>query len=224
MRIDEGGRSRRDRGRPYSRASAWLGGAAAPRPCRSRPSTAHRRNPISATSRGRSWRTRATVSNTRPNFSPVPRHRRLGPRAAAGRRCAGATASSTCASPPTSIRATCERALDGAEPASTLFIVASKTFTTQETMANAGARPSDGARKPFHRGHRQRRGRQGASARAEILPMWDWVGGRFSVWSAVGFAAACAMGFDRIRGIPRRRRATWTSISPRPRWRRTCRR
>jgi glucose-6-phosphate isomerase len=30
----------------------------------------------------------------------------------------------------------------------------------------------------------------------EILPMWDWVGGRFSVWSAVGFAAACAMGFE----------------------------
>jgi glucose-6-phosphate isomerase len=31
---------------------------------------------------------------------------------------------------------------------------------------------------------------------SEILPMWDWVGGRFSVWSAVGFAAACAVGFD----------------------------
>ena len=28
--------------------------------------------------------------------------------------------------------------------------------------------------------------------------MWDWVGGRFSVWSAVGFAAACAMGFERF--------------------------
>jgi glucose-6-phosphate isomerase len=31
---------------------------------------------------------------------------------------------------------------------------------------------------------------------AEVLPMWDWVGGRFSVWSAVGFSAACAIGFD----------------------------
>jgi glucose-6-phosphate isomerase len=30
----------------------------------------------------------------------------------------------------------------------------------------------------------------------ETLPMWDWVGGRFSVWSAAGFAAACAIGFD----------------------------
>jgi glucose-6-phosphate isomerase len=32
----------------------------------------------------------------------------------------------------------------------------------------------------------------------EVLPMWDWVGGRFSVWSAVGLAAACAMGFTRF--------------------------
>ena len=31
---------------------------------------------------------------------------------------------------------------------------------------------------------------------SEILPMWDWVGGRFSVWSAVGFAAACAIGWE----------------------------
>jgi glucose-6-phosphate isomerase len=31
---------------------------------------------------------------------------------------------------------------------------------------------------------------------AEILPMWDWVGGRFSVWSAVGFAAMCAIGAE----------------------------
>src|SRR5256885_13843804 len=31
---------------------------------------------------------------------------------------------------------------------------------------------------------------------SEILPVWDWVGGRFSVWSAVGFAAAGATGFD----------------------------
>ena len=33
---------------------------------------------------------------------------------------------------------------------------------------------------------------------SEVLPMWDWVGGRFSVWSAVGLAAACAMGFGRF--------------------------
>ena len=50
-----------------------------------------------------------------------------------------ATARSTCASSPTSTRVDLERALEGAEPASTLFVVVSKTFTTQETMANAMA-------------------------------------------------------------------------------------
>jgi glucose-6-phosphate isomerase len=87
-----------------------------------------------------------------------------------------------------------ERALDGADPATTLFVIASKTFTTQETMANAAAAKRWGgnafvavtsnveAAKKF-----------GVD---EIFPMWDWVGGRFSVWSAVGFSAMCAMGPD----------------------------
>ena len=87
-----------------------------------------------------------------------------------------------------------ERALDGADPATTLFVIASKTFTTQETMANAAAAKRWGgnafvavtsnveAAKKF-----------GVD---EIFPMWDWVGGRFSVWSAVGFSAMCAIGPD----------------------------
>jgi len=90
-----------------------------------------------------------------------------------------------------------ERSLAGADPASTLFIVVSKTFTTPETMANAAAAKSWGgkhfiavtanveAAKKFGAG--------------DVLPMWDWVGGRFSVWSAVGLAAACAMGADRFQ-------------------------
>jgi glucose-6-phosphate isomerase len=85
------------------------------------------------------------------------------------------------------------RALDGAEPASTLFIVASKTFTTQETMANAAAAKEWGAKAFYAVTSNVEAAR--AFGAAEILPMWDWVGGRFSVWSAVGFAAACAMGF-----------------------------
>ena len=91
------------------------------------------------------------------------------------------------------------RALEGADPAATLFVVASKTFTTQETMANAAAARQWGGRhfmavtanveaaKTFGAG--------------EILPMWDWVGGRFSVWSAVGLSAMCAIspeGFDEL--------------------------
>ena len=86
------------------------------------------------------------------------------------------------------------RALEGADPASTLIVVVSKTFTTQETMANAHAAKEWGARTFYAvSGNVQAAKAFGAS---EVLPMWDWVGGRFSVWSAVGFAAACAMGFD----------------------------
>jgi len=88
------------------------------------------------------------------------------------------------------------RALEGADPASTLFVVVSKTFTTQETMANAAAAKAWGA-KAFYAvtSNVEEAKRFGA---AEILPMWDWVGGRFSVWSAVGFAAACAIGFEKF--------------------------
>jgi len=86
------------------------------------------------------------------------------------------------------------RALEGAEPASTLFIVASKTFTTQETMANAAAAKQWGA-KAFYAVTSNVAAAKAFGA-SEILPMWDWVGGRFSVWSAVGLAAACALGFD----------------------------
>ena len=84
------------------------------------------------------------------------------------------------------------RALAGAEPASTLVVVVSKTFTTQETMANAAAARRWGC-KTFHAvTANQAAARQfGAD---EILPMWDWVGGRTSVWSAAGFSAMCAIG------------------------------
>ncbi|OGA58306.1 MAG: glucose-6-phosphate isomerase [Betaproteobacteria bacterium RIFCSPLOWO2_12_FULL_65_14] len=85
-----------------------------------------------------------------------------------------------------------ERALEGAEPASTLFIVASKTFTTQETLANAEAAKRWGGKHFFAvTSNVEVAKRFGAD---ELLPMWDWVGGRFSVWSAVGLAAMCAIG------------------------------
>jgi len=86
------------------------------------------------------------------------------------------------------------RALDGAEPDSTLVVVVSKTFTTQETMANAQAAKAWGARNFIAVTANVALAKQlGAQ---EIFPMWDWVGGRFSVWSAVGFAAMCAIGPD----------------------------
>jgi glucose-6-phosphate isomerase len=86
------------------------------------------------------------------------------------------------------------RALEGADPASTLLVVVSKTFTTQETMANAAAAKRWGARNFFAITANLDAAR--AFGAEEILPMWDWVGGRFSVWSAAGFAAACALGWQ----------------------------
>jgi glucose-6-phosphate isomerase len=87
-----------------------------------------------------------------------------------------------------------ERALEGADPATTLFIVVSKTFTTQETMSNAAAAKKWGG-KAFYAvtSNVEEAKKFGA---AEILPMRDWVGGRFSVWSAAGLSAACAIGFE----------------------------
>ncbi len=86
------------------------------------------------------------------------------------------------------------RALDGAAPDSTLFIIASKTFTTQETMANAEAAKRWGGKHFYAVSSNTELAKKFGAA--EVLPMWDWVGGRFSVWSAVGFAAMCAIGTE----------------------------
>jgi glucose-6-phosphate isomerase len=87
-----------------------------------------------------------------------------------------------------------QRALAGADPATTAFIVASKTFTTQETMSNAAAAKRWGGRLFYAVTSNVEEAKKFGAA--EILPMWDWVGGRFSVWSAVGLAAACAIGYE----------------------------
>jgi glucose-6-phosphate isomerase len=88
------------------------------------------------------------------------------------------------------------RALEGAVPESTLVVAVSKTFTTAETMANARAAKAWLA----GRGRRVAVSAHAARARefgaAEVLPMWDWVGGRFSVWSAASFSALAALGPD----------------------------
>ena len=88
------------------------------------------------------------------------------------------------------------RAVEGARPDETLFIVASKTFTTQETMANAALAKQWGG-SHFYAVSSNVAAAQKFGA-SEILPMWDWVGGRYSVWSAVGFAALCALGVERF--------------------------
>ena len=72
-----------------------------------------------------------------------------------------------------------ERALEGAEPASTLFVVVSKTFTTQETMANAAAAKRWGGKAFYAVTSNVDAAR--AFGATEILPIWDWIGGRFSM-------------------------------------------
>ncbi|MDO8299197.1 glucose-6-phosphate isomerase [Lacisediminimonas sp.] len=94
------------------------------------------------------------------------------------------------------------------EPETTLFIIASKTFTTMETMMNAHT-----ARAWF-----LQRGSEAALAShfvavstntdavqafgidiANMFPFWDWVGGRYSVWSAIGLSLALMIGAERFR-------------------------
>jgi glucose-6-phosphate isomerase len=97
-----------------------------------------------------------------------------------------------------------DRRLRQADPATTLFVVVSKTFTTQETMANAQAAKAwlaqklpPGARLEPHfiAVSANVDGARGFGV-SEVLPMWDWVGGRYSIWSAVGFSAMAAVGAD----------------------------
>jgi glucose-6-phosphate isomerase len=87
-----------------------------------------------------------------------------------------------------------ERTLAGAKPDETLFVIASKTFTTQETMANAHAAKRWGGKHFYAVSSNVELARRFGVT--QVLPMWDWVGGRFSVWSAVGFSAMCAIGAE----------------------------
>jgi glucose-6-phosphate isomerase len=93
------------------------------------------------------------------------------------------------------------------KPATTLFIIASKTFTTQETMANAQV-----AQQWFvaHGGTDTARHFVGvttnvAAAAAfgitRTFGFWDWVGGRYSLWSAIGLSVAIAIGADGFRAF-----------------------
>ena len=88
------------------------------------------------------------------------------------------------------------RALEGAEPAATLVVAVSKTFTTAETLANArAAREWLGGRGRLYAVTANEAAARAFGA-AEVLPMWDWVGGRFSIWSAASFSALAALGPD----------------------------
>ena len=86
-------------------------------------------------------------------------------------------------------------------PETTLFVVASKSFTTAETLANAErARAwlgSAGVSRHLAAVTANAAGAVALGVPAErVFPLWDWVGGRYSVWSAVGLPVALAAGMD----------------------------
>lgn len=98
-----------------------------------------------------------------------------------------------------------ERLLAAVDPARCLFIVASKTFTTLETLTNARALRDtlvaavgpEGARRQFVAvTARPDRAEAFGIEREHILPLWDWVGGRYSLWSAIGLPIAFALGME----------------------------
>lgn len=95
--------------------------------------------------------------------------------------------------------------LKGLNPETTLFVIVSKTFTTQETLSNANtvrewflknATQEDVAKHFVAVSTNLKNVTEFGIAEDNIFPMWDWVGGRFSLWSAVGLSIALAVGYD----------------------------
>lgn len=90
-------------------------------------------------------------------------------------------------------------------PETTLFVIVSKTFTTQETLTNSetirtwflqSAKEEDVAKHFVAVSTNIQRVTDFGINPNNIFPMWDWVGGRFSLWSAVGLSISLAIGFD----------------------------
>jgi glucose-6-phosphate isomerase len=90
-------------------------------------------------------------------------------------------------------------------PETTLFVIASKTFTTQETLSNAetirawflqSAKQEDVAKHFVAVSTNIQKVTEFGINPDNIFPMWDWVGGRFSLWSAVGLSISLAVGFE----------------------------
>jgi len=94
-------------------------------------------------------------------------------------------------------------------PETTLFVIVSKTFTTQETLTNSETIRSWFLSREFGTAKQEDVAKHFVAVSTNIknvtefginvdnvFPMWDWVGGRFSLWSAVGLSISLAVGFD----------------------------
>ncbi|SDN93963.1 glucose-6-phosphate isomerase [Pedobacter steynii] len=101
--------------------------------------------------------------------------------------------------------------LKNVDPETTLFLIASKTFTTQETMTNAnsakdwflnsGAKQADVAK---HFAALSTNAKDVAAFGIDtenMFEFWDWVGGRYSLWSAIGLPIALSIGYDNFKQL-----------------------
>ncbi|MEO7977532.1 glucose-6-phosphate isomerase [Flavobacterium sp.] len=95
-------------------------------------------------------------------------------------------------------------------PETTLFLIVSKTFTTQETLSNSetikewflkSASQDDIAKHFVAVSTNIQKVTEFGINPDNVFPMWDWVGGRFSLWSAVGLSIALAVGFDNYNDL-----------------------
>jgi glucose-6-phosphate isomerase len=96
--------------------------------------------------------------------------------------------------------------LKNLNPATTLFLIASKTFTTQETMTNAFSARDWFLKQAGDSAHVARhfvalstnveKVEEFGIDKDNMFEFWDWVGGRYSLWSAIGLSIACYIGFD----------------------------
>ncbi len=116
--------------------------------------------------------------------------------------------------------------LKNLDPAQTLFIIASKTFSTQETMTNAHS-----AREWFLRSEASQEDIAkhfvAVSTNKEkviefgidptnMFVFWDWVGGRYSLWSAIGLSIACGLGYKNFEKLLRGAHAMDTHLAEAP--------
>ncbi|BCM25185.1 glucose-6-phosphate isomerase [Methyloradius palustris] len=103
------------------------------------------------------------------------------------------------------------RALEQCNPETTLFIVASKTFTTQETMTNAQSARKWFLQSAVDQAHvakhfvalstNAKAVSEFGIDTANMFEFWDWVGGRYSLWSAIGLSIAIYVGMDNFEDL-----------------------
>lgn len=97
------------------------------------------------------------------------------------------------------------------DPDTTLFIVQSKSFSTQETLSNArackdwflsnGGAQQDVARHFAAVTANDEAAKEFGISDTAMFPMWDWVGGRFSLWSAIGLPVMLTIGYENFRDM-----------------------